>query len=127
MAFSEQQKNELLVVLGYGIKPYSQTQVLSDWLNELGTRSDLVSQITTLIETLTEIDEQLNSARSDSMAIAVGELKLDYRQHISHLKSEGSRLLRQLSALTEVAIKFDKYRGISPSSSASSISAVSYW
>lgn len=87
---------------------------------------DLEVPLLEIIDALTTIDDQLTSARDDSMAEKVGELEVNYAQHVAHLKSEGSRLLRQLEALTEVPLRFDKYRGNTPRGSTST-SVISYW
>lgn len=72
------------------------------------------SRANDLIAQLNAIDVALTAARIDSMATAVGELKVNYAQHIGLLKAEGSRLLKELSNLTGLAVAYDRFSGQSP-------------
>ena len=63
-----------------------------------------------IVTRLTEVDTLIAQALPDSMAAKVGELVLNYPQHLVSLKLEGSRLLRHLAALTGLPVKHDRYR-----------------
>lgn len=82
--------------------------------------SDLVAQ-------LDAIDSALASARLDSMASEVGELKVDYQRHISLLKSEGSRLLKELANLCGMIVAYDRFQGETATLRSSPYSIQSYW
>lgn len=80
-----------------------------------------------IIDQLQVIDEQLTQARSDSMTQKIDDLQVNYQAHAAHLRSEGSRLLRQLSALLDYPLHFDKYSGRYAVEPQSSASITSYW
>lgn len=62
------------------------------------------------MENINAVENALNSAVLDSMALQVGDLKVDYSAHISQLKNQGTILLIQLSKLTGLPIAFDKFQ-----------------
>lgn len=67
-----------------------------------------------ILDQLDLIDAQLNAARSDSQAVKVGELTVNYQNHVNHLLGEGSRTLAHLSNLVGVLARWDKYAQYSP-------------
>lgn len=73
------------------------------------------AELQVIIDKLVAIDEELEQNRKDSMALDVGGVKVDFNRNIQITKHEGSRLLRELSQLSDIPIKFDKYLGRSPS------------
>lgn len=90
---------------------------------QLGYTSDVLdpvldvaraSRANDLIAQLNAVDVALATARIDSMATAVGDLKVDYARHMSLLKAEGSRLLKDLANLTGLAVAYDRFLGQSP-------------
>lgn len=87
----------------------------------------LVTPSMEIIDQLQTIDEQLTQARADSMAEKIDGLQVNYQDHVAHLRSEGSRLLRQLSALLDYPLHFDKYSGRYTAQPQSSASITSYW
>lgn len=80
-----------------------------------------------LIAQLNAIDTALASATLDSMAVAVGELKVDYARHIALLKLEGSRLLKELSNISGIPIVYDRYYGSTAVVKSQPYSFQSYW
>ena len=62
-----------------------------------------------LIGHLVSIDSALAQNTLDSMAVSVGELQTNYGLNIAVMKSEGTRLLRQLSQLSGLPIIYDPY------------------
>ena len=81
-----------------------------------------------LCSQLEAIDTALASAVLDSMAMAVGELKVDYAKHIALLKLEGSRLLKELSNVSGLPIAYDRYYGRVNSATPRSVYMFqSYW
>jgi hypothetical protein len=62
------------------------------------------------IRRLKAIDVALEEAAKNSVAEGVGDLRLNYTKHLQTLKSEGSRLLREISALSGIPLKYDRYR-----------------
>ena len=111
-ALTEQEQNQIKALLGYAAAP----NLLVNELREEEPEETLVQVREILVNLLSKdaaspgIDLQLMNARSDSMAMGVGNLKLSYSQHVAHLKSEGSRYLQELSNLLGVEIIYDKYR-----------------
>ncbi|MBE9178679.1 hypothetical protein IQ268_08915 [Oculatella sp. LEGE 06141] len=113
--FTPDQIDTLKIVLGYASMPNLLTTELSE------ARSPaIIDRAIALLDELGEIDGQLSAARQDSMAKQVGQLSLSYSQHVSHLKSEGSRLMKELSHLLGISIAYNKYGG-------RSISVANYW
>ena len=72
---------------------------------------DDVEALQEIIDKLITLDAELETNRADSMALDVGGVKVDFNRNMQITKAEGSRLLRELSALADVPIKFDKYLG----------------
>ncbi len=72
---------------------------------------DRQQRVDRLLQDLQEIDEMLKNALRDSMAVEVGELTVNYGNHIAQLKNEGSTKLRELSVITGIPLLFDKYSG----------------
>ncbi len=70
---------------------------------------NISGQINRYLELLAKIDSQLESALEESMAVKVGELNLNYPQHIAHLKSEGSRILKLIAHTLGLEVKLNKY------------------
>lgn len=69
----------------------------------------LIDRSIEILEELVEIDNKLKAATQDSFATEVRNVKLNYAFHISHLKSTGTALLEELSNLTDVPLKKNKY------------------
>lgn len=77
---------------------------------------------------LTVIDGQIDTGLTDSMAVTVGELSVDFGRHIQLLKQEGSRILKQIAAMSGIPINYDRYLGRSPDQATTSpMSIKSYW
>lgn len=70
------------------------------------SRATLCAQ---LIAQLDQVDTQLYSARADSMAVTVGDLEVNYRQHQANLIAEGSRLLAYLANQSGLPVYFDRF------------------
>lgn len=67
-----------------------------------------------IVNKLVAIDTELEQNRKDSMALDVGGVKVDFNRNIAITKAEGTRLLRELSQLSDLPLKYDKYQGRSP-------------
>lgn len=113
----------ILITLGYGRTiPVDAMEKLDDIGYYLGDRID---SIMTAIEA---IDTTLQAAPLDSMAVKIDKLEVSYSQHLTLLKQEGSRLIAELSRLTDIEITFDKYKGKSTQTRVNSRhNFVSYW
>lgn len=108
----------IAVALGYpDAPPFTMSVIQSD--NKV---SAIVLRVGDLLDELEAIDLKLTAATQDSMAVDVGELKLAYPQHVKHLKSEGSRLLNELSIAVGVPVQYNRYR---PSQKSATTGA--YW
>lgn len=116
--------DDVLLALGYGrtIPEYALDR-LDDISYYLGQRID------SIMASLVTIDEALQSAPLDSMAVKVDKLEVSYSQHLVLLKQEASRLLAELSQLVEIPIAYDKYSRKSPGSRTTrpAYNFVSYW
>ena len=95
------------ILLQFGYPPelwpnFSDRLLLPDAVD--GTLSRLLTKIE-------RIDTQLESALGESMAVQVGDLTVNYAMHTKLLKLEGSRTLNEISSLTSIPIKRNKYYG----------------
>lgn len=126
-SLTESQQNKVKILLGYASTPHILTTELQE-----NKPQEVIDQVLAIVDDLTRpanealgdvggIDAQLKSARSDSMAKGVGSLRLSYPQHVAHLKSEGTRLLSELSMLLGVRLLYNKYSG------GSKTAQVRYW
>lgn len=91
-------------MLGYGI---TLPDGISDKLNDVGYY--LGNRVDGLMTSLAAIDEALQAAPLDSMAVKIDKLEVSYSQHLTLLKQEGSRMLHELSRLLEIPLAYDKY------------------
>ena len=119
--FLPSQIDTLMMVLGYGALADYHKTVVKDHL-ESNFSDVVVTKVTELLEELDEIDLKLKEAREDSYVMSIASTQLNYTSHVSHLKSEGSRLLETISTVLDVPIRANKYRNLS-----SSASYISYW
>lgn len=76
---------------------------------------------------LQAIDQAIAAATLDSMAVEVGSLKVDYARHLSLLKTEGSRLLKDLANVSGLSVAYDRFSGGAAGVSSTPVSWVSYW
>jgi hypothetical protein len=76
--------------------------------------SDDLEALQVIIDKLVAIDEELETNRKDSMALDVGGVKVDFNRNIQITRQEGTRLLKELSQLSDIPIRYDKYLGRSP-------------
>ena len=106
---TESEQNTVKILLGYSAEPNILTTELSEphSAEKIALIQSIIAELT---DPTTGIDGQLKAARTDSMAMAVGNLRLSYSQHVAHLKSEGTRYLQELSNVLGVPILFNKYR-----------------
>lgn len=108
--------------LGYGAAIPTEIGVLFD------NYPSITPQIQSIIDEINQVDTLLAAARGDSMATQIDTIKVDYQQHINYLLDEGTRMLVQLSKLTNLELKYNKYNPDSMTGSLSSVySKVSYW
>lgn len=108
--------------LGYGAVPCPNLIAL---LQE--RHNDLFLPSIEIVSELQGIDSQLTQARLDSMTQKIDDLQVNYTAHVAHLRSEGSRLIKQLSALLDYPWHFDKYAGRFAYQGGSRHSVVNYW
>lgn len=101
---STQQVEQVALALGYGAAT-DLSLAQKDFSNSA------ITSIQSNLDDLTAIDNLIRSARQDSMALEVGGVKVDYRQHLCLLRRDGSDLLKSLSALTSVPILHNRYQG----------------
>ncbi|ANV88489.1 hypothetical protein [Picosynechococcus sp. PCC 7117] len=85
----------------------------------------IYDQVIKLIDQLEQIDLLLDEALDTSFVRESGRSKLSYGAHVRHLKSEGTRLLMELTHILDISIRYNKYN---PSPSVNRVSpTVSYW
>jgi len=76
---------------------------------QLGYPDNRLMTVGTIPVALAALDAAISSAVIDSVAVKVGDLSLDYTNHLEQLKREGSRQLQLLSAQMDVPVYFDRY------------------
>jgi hypothetical protein len=81
-----------------------------------------IDRTLTILDELVGIDSLLKESLETSYVRGSGGLKLSYGSHVSHLKSEGTRLLNELGQLLVVGVNYNKY---SPNKKRNSTAA--YW
>lgn len=59
-------------------------------------------------------ESQLEQARANSMAEALGSLRLNYSTHINELVISGHNKLEELAAILNIPIYFDRFLGTYP-------------
>ena len=69
----------------------------------------VAERVDSVLVQLDAVDDALSTAVLDSMAVKVGDLEVNYSQHIAELEHRGTRLLRHLSALTGLPIAYDRF------------------
>lgn len=113
---------DILILLGYGAKYAEFLPMVTNLPLAIGNRLD------GLVTSLKAIDDALSVAPLDSMAVKVDKLELSYSQHITLMKKEASRMLKEISALVLLPVVYDRYAGRSPLDTRSvSHNFVSYW
>lgn len=80
-------------------------------------------QANSLMTQLAAIDAALSVSTLDSMAVEVGDLKVNYTRNIQLMKLEGSRLLKQLANLSGLPVLYDRFLPPQPNP----WSVQSYW
>lgn len=90
-----------------------------------------INRIEALIAELDSVDLLLVNSRSDSMTTKLDSIELDFVQHVNHLNSTGSGLLKELSNLLGIPVFYNKYSGVSfvdnVGNNTSNSSFYSYW
>lgn len=107
----------ILIHLGYS-EP--EVFLVASILNLPGAVSARVDRVCTKLDA---VDAALSAGVLDSMATRVDKLEVNYVQHLALLKSEGSRLIKELSALVMIPMAYDRFR----SSSSTATTIRSYW
>jgi hypothetical protein len=123
--FSPTEIDTILMILGYGanLKKVTDSEVAVIRRHLENEFADvLVDRALEILTELVDIDTKLKAATQDSYATEVRNVKLNYAFHINHLKSNATALLEELSNLTDVPLKKNKYFPKSLSSS-----YISYW
>jgi uncharacterized membrane-anchored protein YhcB (DUF1043 family) len=108
MKLNQNQKDQVHLWLGYS-PAILNTEHFVEYLNS-DYSSLTEDRIDAIFLELDAIDIQLKDALSDSMAMRIDNLEVNYERHYQHLSSEGSRLLQELSNLTGMPIAYDKYK-----------------
>ena len=107
MAFlDEAQREQILLALGYPdklIEPLYLTRLTLEYTDTS------IERIDAIFAELQEIDRQLAEARTSSMAAATGRTKLQWGQHVMHLRGDGHNLLRELAIRADIPLYWSKY------------------
>ena len=102
-------QNDVLYHLGY-----PESQLLPNPDANGNPLPFVTNNVGAVIDRLVGIDTGLDQAALDSMATAVGDLKVDFVRGSWMLKLEGSRQLGLLASLTGVPIYYDRFKGRKP-------------
>lgn len=112
--FTSTQVEKLEMTLGYNapISSVVHTQLSTNFPQVVYDRA------LAILDDLDAVNAKLKEATDTSYVLESRGAKLSYAQHVRHLKSEGSRLLRELAHILSVDFVFNPY---------SSTSSKSYW
>jgi len=77
----------------------------------------IVDRALEILDELDNIDLLLKDALSTSFVTESRGSKLSYAAHVRHLKSEGTRLLNELTNLLSIGVEYNKYSPISKKNS----------
>jgi hypothetical protein len=121
MLFDADDANEIIRVLGYQV-PYE--RLYADQFQYKEFAETYIDRALAILPLLTSIDKQLIEMLPDSMAVEVGELKLNYRQHKQLLLSQATALLNELAGLVGLQVAYNKYSGAGANVCGGN---VSYW
>ncbi len=114
--FTTVQVEEVERVLGYSvINTTVRSRLVSDYTDTI------IDRALTILDELVNIDNLLKESLGTSFVLESRGSKLNYRSHVAHLKSEGTRLLNELGQVLIVGVNFDKY------SSNSQVKSLAYW
>lgn len=81
------------------------------------TSSDPVSEpLASVMVNILELQRLSSESRLDSVAVSIGDLKLDYNSYLGRMKAEASQQVKVLSSMTEQPIKVDIFSGTVPRS-----------
>lgn len=117
--FDLDEANEIIRVLGYQV-PYD--RLYSDQFEHREFPDTYVDRALAILPLLVSIDKQLIEMLPDSMAVEVGELKLNYRQHKKLLIEQAIGLLNELAGLVGLQVAYNKY-----AAAGNCMTGVSYW
>ncbi|BAY23721.1 hypothetical protein NIES2100_35130 [Calothrix sp. NIES-2100] len=103
--FTTTQVEKLEMVLGYN------APIASVVHSQLSTNFPQVvyDRALVILDDLDAINAKLKEAMDTSYVTESRSTKLSYAQHVRHLKSEGSRLLRELAHILCVAVEYNPY------------------
>lgn len=112
MPFSETEKSRIRMLLGWGARFWQLETRLENAIDAVNTTlPEEVTRIQTILTQLTDIDTKITDALGTVGVTGVSAIKLDSDQGISHLRSEGRRLVEAIAAILQVPIKRNYYGG----------------
>lgn len=76
--------------------------------------SNRLTRLQALYAEILDIEAKLSDARTNSMAVNLGSLSLNYQQHIDELKLTGHQKLEEMGAILNLPIYFDRFYGVYP-------------
>lgn len=103
--FTTTQIEKIEMVLGYNspISDVVHTQLSTDFPQVVYDRAVVI------LADLDDINAKLKEATDTSYVTESRGSKLSYGQHVRHLKSEATRLLKELAHILSVDVAFNKY------------------
>lgn len=105
--FTSSQVEKLEMALGYTTS-HTMYTFTHNQLNSNFTQT-VVDRGLAILSQLDNIDTLLSESMDTSYVVESRGSKLSYGAHVKHLKSEASRLLRELANLLDVGINYNKY------------------
>jgi len=68
------------------------------------------NRVTQIVNQLNDIDKMISDSRQNSMADMVGDIRVNYSQHIRNLHLDGNNLENELSDIMQLPIRYSRYR-----------------
>lgn len=108
--FTSTEIEKIEMVLGYNspISPIVHTQLSTNFTQVVYDRALVI------LTDLDDLNAKLKEATDTSYVTESRGSKLSYAQHVRHLKSEATRLLKELAHILSVDLAFNKYSSNTP-------------
>ncbi|AFY49000.1 hypothetical protein Nos7524_3200 [Nostoc sp. PCC 7524] len=104
--FNNQQKEQILLTLGYA----NPDSLVNSQLSLEYTQST-IDRCAAILSELNSIDSLIKEARDNSFVRESRNTKLSYANHLIHLRSDATKLLKELAHLLSIDVEYNRYLG----------------
>jgi hypothetical protein len=114
MAFTETQRAQVRLYLGWPARFWQMNSRLEQAMNAMATHAEEETICTGLLTSLAAIDTAITASYTRMKAAAVGDITLRGSGELMDLRSEGRRLSGRLAATLGVDVQHDVWSGHGP-------------